>query len=168
MVMMISTMSWSTSAMRMAMTAMLAMVMIAMMTTTSMFQEVQISCCNEDGCNGRPKPRWRKDPPPIWPHYHLIYRHYHHYHYHYHKLLQCFSTRSSKARSSGTTFHNSSLLKQSIVLASISLMLRSWKRPCCWCLDAKRRFLCKDDRSNLLENFHHSLAQISRQKKVFW
>lgn len=52
-------------------------------------QEVQISCCNEDGCNGRPKPR------------------------------------SSKARSSGTTFHNSSLLKHSIVLASILLMLRS-------------------------------------------
>ena len=69
----------STSAMWMAIITMLTMVMIAMMTTTSMFQEVQISCCNEDGCNGRPKPRWRKDPPPsyFWPHYHQIYRHIH-------------------------------------------------------------------------------------------
>ena len=34
------------------------MIIMGVLNNESESQEVEISCCNEDGCNGRPKPRW--------------------------------------------------------------------------------------------------------------
>ena len=33
------------------------MMILRVMNNDIKSQEVEISCCNEDGCNGRPKPR---------------------------------------------------------------------------------------------------------------